>query len=289
MQRAQENKKPSTGGKDYSTTGDGKACYRKKEGVELVKLLTPTQLIRQAALKTGTVVTPTPWKPRKPGKKIRKSEMNQVQVGDHVGVVMSDPEMQDVSDEACWLCGGETGGQGLPVKKAILDTFTDHDMARQPASQSVCSGCAFCLSFLSLRNYSILATQGELRHPTRAELRDILLNPPEPPFVLCIATSGQKWLHFKGEVSYSRNGYPVQLEETRVYVDTSQLEHVLVLVENLYTVFSKKEILSGEYSQNRIKKFGLARFQRIEKQAATYRGQRLFELGVFVAQKREEK
>ena len=98
---------------------------------------------QEAALKTGTVVTPTPWKPRKPGKKIRKSEMNQVQVGDFVGVVMSDPEMQDVPDEVCWLCGGKTEGRGLPVKKAILDTFTDRDMARQPASQSVCRGALF--------------------------------------------------------------------------------------------------------------------------------------------------
>ena len=255
----------------------------------MVKLLTPTQFIREAALKTGTVVTPTPWKPRKPGKKIRKSEANQVQVGEFTGVVMTGPEMQDVPDEACWLCGGETGGRGLPVKKAILDTFTDRDMARHPASQSVCSGCAFCLSFMSLRNYSILATRNELRHPSRAKIRDILLNPPEPPFVLCIATSGQKWLHFKGEVSYSQNNYPIQLEETRVYVDTGQLERILVLVEDLYTVFSKKEILSGEYSQNRIRKFGLAKFQRIEKQAAKFRGQRLFQLGVFVAQKKEEK
>lgn len=257
--------------------------------MELGKILSPTQFIREAALKTGTVVTPTPWKPRKPGKKIRKSEMNQVQVGDFVGVVMSDPEMQDVPDEVCWLCGGKTEGRGLPVKKAILDTFTDRDMARQPASQSVCQGCAFCLSFLSLRNYSILATQDELRHPTRAEIRNVLLDPPGPPFVLCIATSGQKWLHFKGEVSYSQNNYPAQLEETRVYVDTVQLEQILLLVEDLYTAFSKAEILSGKYSQNRIKKFGLARFQQVERQAAKFRGQRLFDLGVFVAQKREEK
>ena len=256
--------------------------------MELGKILTPTQFIREAALKTGTVVTPTPWKPRKPGKKIRKSEMNQVQVGDFVGVVMSDPEMQDVPDEVCWLCGGKTEGRGLPVKKAILDTFTDRDMARQPASQSVCRGCAFCLSFMSLRNYSILATQDELKHPSRTEIKDILLNPPEPPFVLCIATSGQKWLHFKGAISYSRDDYPVQLEETRIYVDVAKLKQILVLVEDLYTVFSKAEILSGQYNQNRIKKYGLKKFQQVEGEAAKYRGQRLFDLAVFVAQKPPE-
>jgi len=257
--------------------------------MELGQILTPTQFIREAALKTGTVITPTPWKPRNPEKKVRKSEMNKVQVGDYTGVVMTDPEMQDVPDDYCWLCGGETEGKGLPVKKAILETFTDSDLARSPTSQSVCQGCAFCLSFTSLRNYTILATQDELKHPSRAEIRDVFLDPPEPPFVLCIATSGQKWLHFKSEIAYSRNGYPVQLEETRIYVDTEQMKDILMIVEDLYAVFSKAEILSGNYSQNRIKKYGLGEFQKIEKQAAKYRGQRLFELGVFVAQKREEK
>jgi hypothetical protein len=104
-------------------------------------------------------VTPTPWKERPPGKKVRKSEANQVEVNGYTGVVMTDPDMVDVPDERCWLCGGLTGGRGLPVKKAIKDTFTDRDKARYPASSSVCPGCVFCLSFMSLRNYSILATE----------------------------------------------------------------------------------------------------------------------------------
>jgi CRISPR type IV-associated protein Csf1 len=252
-----------------------------------LEVMTPTQFIRRAALQTGTVVTPTPWKEKPADKKVRKSEANQVEVDGHVGVVMADHDLQDVDDARCWLCGGQTKHRGLPVKKAILDTFTDRDKARWPQSKSVCPGCAFCLSHLSLRNYSILATEQGLRHPTRAEIRDMLLNPPEPPFVLCIAVSGQKHLTFRAKVAYSRDGYPVQYEETPICVERPVLADWLEAIETLYTVFTKAEILSGNYGQNRIKEFGLLRFQAIEALIAPHRGTRLFDLAVFVAQKRE--
>ena len=82
MQGTKKESESCTCSENHLITWYGKACHWRKEGMELGKILTPTQFIREAALKTGTVVTPTPWKPRKPGKKIRKSEMNQVQVGD---------------------------------------------------------------------------------------------------------------------------------------------------------------------------------------------------------------
>lgn len=168
-----------------------------------------------------------------------------------------------------------------------LPTFTDRDKARGSRSQSVCQGCAFCLSHLTLRNYSILATEQGLRHPTRAEIRVLLLEPPEPPFVLCVAVSGQKHLHFRSQVAYSKDGYPVQMEETRVCVERPVLREWLEKIELLYAVFSKDEIRTGRYSQNRIKEFGLLRFQAVEAMIAPSRGTRLFDLAVFVAQKTE--
>lgn len=252
-----------------------------------LELLTPTQFIRRAALQTGTVVTPTPWKKKPADKKVRKSEASQVEVGGFVGVAMADHGMQNVGDARCWLCGGQTKYRGLPVKKAILDTFTDRDKARWPQSKSVCPGCAFCLSYLSLRNYSILATEQGLRHPTRAEIRALLLDPPEPPFVLCIAVSGQKHLHFRAQVAYSQDGYPVQMEETSVCVWRRPLGEWLEAIEDMYSVFSKEEIRSGRYSQGRIKQYGLGRFQEAEAVLAPHRGTRLFDLAVFVAQKQE--
>lgn len=229
-----------------------------------MELMTSTQFIRRAALQTYKVPVA-------------------------MGKVMEyqDVPLVDVDDVRCWLCGGATGYRGQPVKKAIKDTFTNHDMARVPWSKSVCPGCAFCLAQKPLRNYSILATEDKLMHPTRPEIRGLLLEPPESPFILCIAVSGQKHLHFRAQVAYDRDGFPVQMEETSVCVWRGTLAKWLGFIERLYSVFSKEEIRTGHYGQNRIRQFGLNEFQEVESGLAPHRGTRLFDLAVFVAQKPE--
>jgi CRISPR type IV-associated protein Csf1 len=227
---------------------------------------TPTQLIRQAALSSGNI-------PLAKGK----------------NVTYKDVETVAVKDKLCWLCGGETGGRGVPTKKAIKPTFTDIPLAKVLDSKSICPGCAFCLSYRELRNYSIVATENSLSHPSRAELREILLNPPEPPFVICIAVSGQKWVHIRSRVAYTRDYYPVQMEETAILVNTGLLDENLAVIERLYTVFSKDEIRTGNYNPIRICKFGIAEFEELEEKVKQWRGTRLFELALFVARKEESK
>ena len=225
--------------------------------------MTASQLIRLAALRTGRI------------------EMREKVIE------YADPPLEDVKDRVCWLCGGETDGKGLPVKKAIKSKFTDHPFARAQGSSSVCSGCVFCLSARELRNYSILATD-KLFHPMRAEWRQILVSPPVPPFVMCLAVSGQKHLTFKAPVNLERERYVVMLEERPVGVVPYELEQLVVLVEALYAWFTKDEILTGRYGQHRIKECGLARWEQLERQAGAWRGRVLFELALFVAQKWEE-
>jgi CRISPR type IV-associated protein Csf1 len=228
-------------------------------------MLTATQLIRQAALKTGSIEV-------KPGKVI----------------VYADPPLESVQDTACWLCGGKTGGHGVPTRKAIKDTFTDHPWARGQGSKSLCPGCAFCLASRELRNYSILATPVGLRHPSRAEWREILLNPPEPPFVVCLAVSGQKHLTFKAPVNLSREVFVVALEEQMVEVVPSRLADCLQAAEALYAWFTKEEIATGRYSQHRIQQCGLSRWERLDAALEPWRGNRMLELALFIAQKPEQ-
>jgi CRISPR type IV-associated protein Csf1 len=229
--------------------------------------MTPTQLIYASAMEAGPITLPN-------GKVLR----------------YEDVETEYVDDDFCWLCGGKTGGRGVPVRKAIKPTFMDVSLAKAQDSKAVCAGCAFCLSYRELRNYSIVAFPGGLKHPSRAEMREILLNPPEWPFVICIAVSGQKWLHIRSQVAYSQDNFPVQCEETTVYVQRGELAQILRPVEELYTGgFSKDEIRSGEYNPIHINKFGVARFEELEEIINGWRGRRIFELALFVAQKQEEK
>ena len=234
-------------------------------------IITASQLIRQAALKT---------------KQLELQGAKGVKVIDY-----ADPQLEAVPDPACWLCGGEiTGGQGLPTKKAIRPTFTDHPYARGQGSGSVCAGCAFCLSARTLRNYSILATGsggGVLQHPARAEWRDALCNPPEPPFVACLAVSGQKHLFFKAPVNLDRDHFTVLLEEREIFVMPDRIKQAIEVVEALYAHFTKNEIATGRYNQHRIRECGIARWERLEAAVESLRGRPLFDLALFVAQKTE--
>lgn len=222
-------------------------------------MVTPTQLIRMAALKTGSVPVPG-------------------------GVVKyEDVAAVPVPDARCWLCGGETGGLGIPAAGLIRPTFTNRDSARRPESRSLCAGCAFCLSHPSLRSRSILAHARGLAHPSRAEAREALLLPPEPPFVFCVAVSGKKHLHFRARVAWSRDRYPVQFEDLAVEVDREVLACILSDVDLLLRAFGKEEVRTGRYRGQPPKGADLKALAVAEERLSRFRGSRLFKLAVHVA------
>lgn len=187
----------------------------------------------------------------------------------------------------CWLCGCETK-TGHPKKKIIKPTFTDHDLATIPWSDVVCDHCAWALSYRELRNYSILATGDELYHPSRIETREVLLQPPKPPFLICVAESRKIWLHFKAKVNLSNKRFSVRMDNLDVIASPEQFKNLLEPIEELYQTFIKAEIKFGNYQSHRIKEFGLDRWEQLESIIAPMRKSSLFQLALFVAQ-REEK
>lgn len=58
-----------------------------------------------------------------------------------------------------------------------------------------------------------LVVGGVLRRPERKEVWRILLDPPEPPFVLYLTLSGQKHGLFRQEVATSRDAFRLQAED----------------------------------------------------------------------------
>lgn len=196
--------------------------------------------------------------------------------------------------------------------------FTNHNEAKAPRSQSVCIHCAFCLlahefhtvekkdkvskkgavkagdvkicEAGTLRMYSLRATPTSLEHHTPATLKEAILNPPEPPFVMTVATSGQKHLTFRAGVGMNRDNYPVQFEEVQVWVEREKLVEMVVFIEKHYSKegFTKAELQSGDYSSARILKFGIQRWKEMEEQLKQWRGSQLFELACFISRKSEE-
>mgnify|MGYP000920178207 FL=1 len=223
----------------------------------------PTKLILDAATKTPEIISPSNKK------------------------IIYQPAEEGNLKGDCWLCGCHTEA-GHPKKKIIKPTFTDHDLATIPWSDVVCEHCTWALSYRELRNYSILATKKGLYHPSRPQIRETLLSPPEPPFLLCVAESGQRWLHFKAKVNLSNKRFAVRMDNFDVIVSPEQFKNLLEPIEELYQTFTKAEIESGNYQSHRIRDFGMERWEQLESTIAPQRKSSLFQLVLFVAQ-REEK
>jgi hypothetical protein len=142
-----------------------------------------------------------------------------------------------------------------------------------------------------MRNYSHFIVAGEWIPLSKAEkwrMRQILLGVPFPKLAV-IAVSGQKHLVFRARWNDedAAAGW-VQFEEAPIFVEPKQLAAKLDVVDALYQVFTKSEIATGHYAMRSIQQFGIERFMRLEATASQWRGQPLFDLALFLAQRSDE-
>lgn len=217
----------------------------------------------------------------------------------------------------CYLCGQPAT---KPLK--LKDSFTAHSVARTPSSNLICDRCEWsinlrCFYFnpnkqkwgkLFSRNWSwvfqgeklisptINGTHTEGKDtleivselPTRSQIRDWLLNPPEPPFTIAIAESGQKHILFLAQEAYDRNLFPVQFELDSLHLNRQEFAKLLKIYECLMQLeFSKTEIDSGDYRSDRLMK-NLEAWEPLESVIAPYRGSRLLQLISYVAISKRE-
>jgi CRISPR type IV-associated protein Csf1 len=92
-----------------------------------------------------------------------------------------------------------------------------------------------CYSWIITRDKCLAATKRNL--PT---LRSICVNPPSPPFVICLSESGQKHILYLAHVARSRDRFPVQLEEETVWVEPRSLRGALQDAVRISAVIGKK-------------------------------------------------
>jgi hypothetical protein len=191
----------------------------------------------------------------------------------------------------CYLCGEQTT-YGMKLKKIFSNVFTDWNIGKCRTSTHVCPACCFTIlttkEHYGIRTFSNVANKDRLYLPNRVEMREFLLHPPDPPFVINLAVSKKKHIAFKGEVNYSKDIFTVMYEEMPVLIDRKDFTRLLELVEHFLYGFTKTEITTGEYNQKRILNFGIEAWEAFEKRIKKYRGSPLLDVVMFVAQKVEE-
>ena len=198
----------------------------------------------------------------------------------------------------CRICGEV--GHGIPFDDWVRPTFTDHDKLQ--FGEIICHRCRWLFEERSellarrvgkdrpqrMRNYSHFVVDGRwipLSKGDKVRMKDLLLGEPFPELA-CIAESGQKHILFRAKWNQpgATEGY-IQFEEQQLGVIPNILRGVIDKVERLYTIFNKTEIGSGDYSQYRIREFGLAEWQGLETLIRLIRHSVTFKLALFLAQK----
>lgn len=195
-------------------------------------------------------------------------------------------------DPRCWLCGGHVADEGWLRDDAFPDTFTNVNLARVPASRTVCQPCAAVSRGeswaayaarrpelglvtkhpISWRSYPHAVTADAHEVPSAARWRALLLDPPDPPFVFVIPTSKQKHLLFRATVAGDRDRYPAQLEEETVWIARAGFAACLADAEALLALGATREqVRTGRYHQETIRRAGLAGWRAAEEAFAPWR------------------
>lgn len=194
----------------------------------------------------------------------------------------------------CYLCGAAMT-HGVPA--SFPATFMDYDKARAPHSTHICDGCAFTMAERSvelqartgkdrpqcMRNYSHIVLRGEWLPLSKAQKRETYEALLQSPDAAVIAVSGQKHLCFRAQPGWW------QIEEQAVRPDPKRLPEIMATVQALYDAgFGKSEIESGNYLAYRIMRCGLSAWEALEAMARPHRGGAIFELAVYLVQKKGE-
>lgn len=214
--------------------------------------------------------------------------------------------------EPCGLCGGMAFMEGRPLRDKgkgkgkiegwLKPTFTAYPlMAHYHEDGWICSACLFSMrewivlegrENQKMRTYSHLCEGDRWTLATkspdgRRAIRSFILGPHAFEWCATIAVSGQKHLCFLSRTNppTHRTDQPayLQVETDCLCVRPVDLERLLLLYEEAYTVFSKTEINGGDYSPRRIGQFGPARLRSIEIFLRQERGSLLFGLAGFLA------
>lgn len=206
------------------------------------------------------------------------------------------------ADAACYLCGGDTRGVGWHRKDALGLSFTDVAQAAQLNSATVCQECAATTQASGWVQYvtahperglkphfdakegkaprawnwlysnHLFVGPGYHECPDRARWREILADPPAPPFLMVIAPMGKKQLIFKSRVGYDRDAFPVQMDDESIWIRPPAFRAALADFMTLYLLgFSKDSILIGEYHPAALMTVGADRWRAAEEPARRWR------------------
>lgn len=117
----------------------------------------------------------------------------------------------------CTVCGTKTS-KGFEIRKVFSNSFTSWSLLE--GGDCVCPECAAVFKEGIFRRHSFVVSKDTLFVFKNDQALNVLMNPPEPPFFIHIAKTGQKytWLPLVNSVSTSKDDYYFSYEKIDVPV-----------------------------------------------------------------------
>ena len=181
----------------------------------------------------------------------------------------------------CYYCGADCGNE-YRSKGYVKPTFTNRDIVSDRNSEYVCENCVLCFSekcnsinlarqetreAQSIRTYSWIITADEKIAYTKAHfhlLKEVVLNPPDPPFMIVLSDSGQKHLIFRSKVAYEKDNFPVSLEDEIIYVKRELLKCYFEVLEPIIAACGKPLLKNTDQNLQKITMIVYKTFEEAE-------------------------
>lgn len=173
-------------------------------------------------------------------------------------------ESYTAGSQRCYYCGGSCDDSHAAAQ-LVRDSFTSRDTVA--LGEYVCGGCVASMNEKAavtlpdgevrhgqkVRGYTWVITRSSAVAATKAH-RDYLLcaclNPPEPPFVICLSESGQKHLLYRAAVCHAQDVVTVTLEGERITYQPESLADRVRLAKQISAAVGKPA-LSASLSVHR--------------------------------------
>jgi CRISPR type IV-associated protein Csf1 len=152
----------------------------------------------------------------------------------------------------CYYCGSSCDDSH---KAQIKDTFNDRAAVACPKSEFRCAGCEYMMTngvpmvgrdkLQKPWTYSWLVTKKTATPMTKsniAELRSACLQPPEPPFAIVLAMSGQKHMMFRTPVNHKAGFVTLCMEGEQISYDPVVLRDRLALATMIAAACGKPSL-----------------------------------------------
>jgi len=187
----------------------------------------------------------------------------------------------------CVVCGAEVNN-GIPLKECVSDNFTGWSYFF--SGNCMCPECAYLFSDQTFRRKSWVASLQGFKVFKNDEAQQILFNPPDPPFFIHIAKTGQKqtWLSCIHRVAHNPHKYFFSHEKYDVpilFEHDRAATYIQIIAEAMAKGLTKTELTTGEFKMKTWQKAIEGGYRDFLRELAKFKGDILWEVLVDVYRK----